>query len=146
MFPESAAFKDYFKNVMKKILLILFSTTVFSGCQQSTLDQQLVGAWTMEKVYEYENDVTEKHNPQGNRWIELKEDGTFISDGDPYGRNTGRWSVDNKNSILYIDSDVDDDDSEWKVSFEGDQVIWTGIGHPRKENTRLVHKRIVEKE
>jgi len=95
----------------------------------------------MDKVYEYENDVTEKHNPKNDRWIEFKADGTFISDGEPFGRNTGHWTTDNEKSILFIDSDVDDDDSEWKVTFDNDQVIWTGIGHPRKENTKLIHKR-----
>ena len=95
----------------------------------------------MDKVYEYGNDVTEKNNPKSDRWIEFKADGSFISDGEPFGRNTGRWRTDNEDSILFIDSDVDDDDSEWKVTFDNDQVIWTGIGHPRKENTKLIHKR-----
>jgi hypothetical protein len=95
----------------------------------------------MDKVYEYGNEVTEKHNPKNDRWIEFKADGSFISDGEPFGRNSGRWTTDNDKSILYIDSDVDDDDSEWKVTFDKDQITWTGIGHPRKENTKLIHKR-----
>ena len=95
----------------------------------------------MEKVYEYGKDVTESHNPQHDRWIEFKDDGTFVSDGTPFGRNTGRWKVDNETSILYIDSDVDDDDSEWHITFDKDLCTWTGIGHPRKENTKLVHRR-----
>jgi hypothetical protein len=68
----------------------------------------------------------------------------FISDGDPFGRNTGRWRTDNDQFILYIDSDLEDDDSEWKVTFSGNQVTWTGIGHPRKENTMLVHRKKTE--
>ncbi len=95
----------------------------------------------MYKVYEYEKDVTEKHNPKNDRWIEFKPDGSFTSGGEPFGQNTGKWTADNEKSVLYIDSDVDDDDSEWKISFADDQMVWTGIGHPRKENTKLVHKR-----
>lgn len=95
----------------------------------------------MDKVYEYEQDVTEKHNPKENRWIEFKEDGTFVSDGDPTGRNTGKWRLDMENSILYIDSRVEGDDSEWNIIFDGKKTIWTGIGHQRKENTKLVHRR-----
>ena len=78
-----------------------------------TLEDKLVGEWKMEKVFEYGNDVTKKHNPKNNRWIRFNRDGTFVSDGDPYGRNTGRWTVENRDSILFIDSDVDDDDSKW---------------------------------
>ena len=126
----------------RKLTIFLLTGILATSCNKpEKLDSKIIGIWMMEKVYEYDNDVTEKHNPKNNRWIEFKADGSFISDGDPFGRNTGRWTVDNTKSILYIDSDVDDDDSEWKVTFENDEVIWTGIGHPRKENTKIVHRR-----
>lgn len=96
----------------------------------------------MVSVLEYGKDVTAKHNPAHDRYIELKADGTFVSDGTPFGRNTGRWTFDGTTRVLAIDSDVDDDDSEWLVEFSGDdEIIWTGIGHPRKQNTKLIHKR-----
>lgn len=122
-----------------KLSLLIFLSLSCNPIEK--LEDKIIGTWNMVKVYEYDEDVTEKHNPMNDRWIEFKEDGSFESGGEPFGKNTGRWTVDNENSILYIDSDVDDDDSEWKVSFEGEETIWTGIGHPRKENTRLVHKR-----
>jgi hypothetical protein len=129
---------------MKKIAFL--STVILflnSSCDRSkSIDEQLIGKWTMEKVYEYDKDETEKHNPKKNRYVIFNADGTFVSDGDPFGRNTGKWTVDNKKSILFIDSDVDDDDSEWNVSFNGDETTWTGIGHPRKENTKLIHKKV----
>jgi Domain of unknown function (DUF5004) len=123
------------------LLLLAFSAMLIACGTADTLDKKLVGKWTMEKVYEYGEDVTAKHDPSDNRYLQFNSDGTFISDGDPFGRNTGRWKTDNEKSILFIDSDLDDDDSEWKVTFAGDETIWTGIGHPRKENTKLVHKR-----
>ena len=116
---------------------------LFISCTSSTtLDKRLIGKWAMYKVYEYGQDATEKHNPQNDRWITFNPDGTFESGGTPFGSNTGRWSTDKEQFILYIDSNVDDDDSEWKVTFNGDEMIWTGMGHPRKENTRLVHRRV----
>jgi hypothetical protein len=126
---------------MKVILSVMISLALVACQSASTLEERLTGAWTMHQVYEYDADVTEKHNPSGNRWVEFNSDGTFVSDGDPFGQNTGRWKADNETTVLIIDSDVDDDDSEWNVSFEGNLMIWTGIGHPRKENTRLVHQR-----
>ena len=124
---------------MKKITLMLFAIFLFSVAWTKKPDKKIIGTWSMYKVYEYDKDVTEKHNPNNNHWIEFKADGTFVSDGDPFGRNTGRWKTDNKKSVLIIDSDTDNDDSEWNVTFEGNKMIWTGIGHPRKENTKLVH-------
>ena len=118
------------------MLLLLL---IFSCNSTEQLEQQLIGEWSLEKVYEAEEDVTERHNPKHNRWIKFNEDGTFVSDGDPFGRNTGRWSVDNKESILRIDSDVEGDNSEWKVSMRNGRTIWTGMGHPRKESTRIIH-------
>ena len=74
----------------------------------------------MYKIYEADKDVTSEHNPKNNRWIKFDEDGSFESDGDPYGHNTGQWRLDNEKSILFIDSDVEDDDSEWNISFNDD--------------------------
>jgi hypothetical protein len=104
-------------------------------------EKRILGKWSMEKVSEYGADVTKKHNPEGNRWIEFRSDGSFISGGAPFGRNTGQWTIRGQDPILFLDSEVDDDDSEWKVTFEGNNTIWTGVGHPRKENTQLVHRR-----
>lgn len=126
---------------MKNITLLILALLFLIYAEAKKPDKAIVGTWSMFKVYEYDHDVTAKHNPENNRWVDFKPDGIFVSDGDPFGRNTSRWKVDNKNSLLFIDSDVDDDDSEWKVSIKGDEMIWTGIGHPRKENTKLVHKR-----
>lgn len=123
------------------MLALLF----FGACNTSSKpENELAGVWAMHKVYEFGKDETEKHNPKKNRWIEFRQDGTFVSDGDPAGRNTGRWRMDEENAILYLDSDMEGDDSEWKVSFDGNETTWTGIGHPRKENTRLVHTRKVQ--
>jgi len=127
---------------MKHPLLLLFTSLLTVSCTQpDQLDQQINGTWAMDKVYEYNIEVTEKHNPKKDRWIEFKTDGSFVSDGEPFGRNTGKWTVDNEQAVLFLDSVVDDDDSEWKVTFTTDLMVWTGIGHLRKEQTRLVHKR-----
>ena len=128
-----------------KYILFLFVLIFLFGCGSSAdLEKQITGSWKMEKVYEFGKDVSQKHNPDNNRWIEFEEDGTFVSDGDPFGKNTGRWKIDNSKSVLFIDSDVDDDDSQWNLTFDGDKMIWTGIGQSRKENTKLIHKRIAK--
>jgi hypothetical protein len=127
---------------MKHSLLLLFVSLLTVSCAHpDQLDQQIIGTWAMDKVYEYDIEVTEKHNPKKDRWIEFKTGGSFVSDGEPFGRNTGKWTADNQQAVLFLDSEVEDDDSEWKVTFTADLMLWTGIGHPRKEQTKLVHRR-----
>ena len=129
-------------KMKNKYILSIVTLFILVSCGSSEkLGDKIIGEWTMEKVYEYGADVTARHNPEHNRWIKFNEDGTFVSGGDPFGRNTGKWKLDNKKSILSIDSDVDDDDSTWNVTINDDEMSWTGIGHPRKENTKIIHRR-----
>ncbi|PHN04280.1 hypothetical protein CRP01_22215 [Flavilitoribacter nigricans DSM 23189 = NBRC 102662] len=108
--------------------------TIF-GCGETTLQSdQLVRKWEMGTIMQNGQDVSDQHNPENNRWIELKADGTFVSDGDPYGRNTGKWSYDETTSELFLDSDAGEgDDSYWTISSTGDQLVLKGA---RSEFTR----------
>lgn len=72
-------------------------------------------------------DVSAQHNPANNRWIELMDDGSFVSDGDPYGRNTGKWTFDDTTRELFLDSDAGEgDDSYWIVSRTGEELVLKG--------------------
>lgn len=127
---------------MTRTFVFIFCLLTAAACTKpAKLDDQLLGTWSMEKVLEYGNDVSKKHNPNKNRWIEFNADGTFVSGGNPDEHNTGKWTIDHANSILFIDSDMEDDNSEWYITMEGDLTTWKGIGHPRKENTTLIYKR-----
>ena len=76
----------------------------------------VTGRWTMLAVHRDDFDVSSDHNPSANRWIELREDGTFRSGSDPYGTNTDGPTLDPTSSELYADSDVDEEgDSSWIV-------------------------------
>jgi hypothetical protein len=46
-------------------------------CKPAKLDEKIIGTWIMDNVYEYNKDVTEKHNPKQNRWITFYADGSF---------------------------------------------------------------------
>lgn len=49
------------------------------------------------------------------------------SGGDPYGKNTGRWTLDETTNELYLDSDAgEEDDSHWIVRIEGSTMHWKG--------------------
>ena len=109
--------------------MFLFLVSV-AGCTASShaLTDRMMGRWVIEKIWkDRTEDVTEEHNPQGNRYFILNKDGSFESGGDPYGKNTGEWTFDTSTKTLYIDSDAgEDDDSYWIVSLNGEQMHWQG--------------------
>jgi len=80
-------------------------------------------------------------DPKNNRWIKLKRNGSFESGGDPHGYNDGKWELDSEKLILFLESNTEDDDSEWKIAFDENKTIWTGIGTPRQEGFKLIHKK-----
>jgi len=96
----------------------------------------------MIQVFDGENDATQRHNPKSNRWIKFNRNGSFESGGYPHGYNDGIWELDSEKMVLFIDSKVEGDDSEWNLSFEGEKMIWTGVGTPRQERFKVISKKI----
>ncbi|AOW18116.1 hypothetical protein LPB03_11915 [Polaribacter vadi] len=124
------------------ISFVILITGLFSCANNQAPKKQLIGKWTMTKVYDGEKDITNKMNPKNNRWIKFNRNGSFESDGDPHGYNDGNWELDPEKLILFLDSKLEGDDSEWKIAFDGNTTIWTGIGTPRQERFKLIHKKI----
>ncbi len=126
---------------------ILFISILFSYnfiyAQSDSLSKLIIGKWKMLKVLELSKDVTEKHNPDNNRWISFKEDSTFESGAGEKTENAGRWSIDEKEQELFIDSDAgENDDSYWEVKFEGDLMHWKGRRFEFNKRFEIVHEKI----
>ncbi len=127
---------------MKFSFFLLMVVSFFSYGQKDT---PLIGRWEMEQVIQDGNDVSAEHNPKSNRFIIFKDDGSFESGGDPYGKNTGKFFYDLSQSRLMLDSDSGaGDDSMWIVEFEKNKLIWRGIGSEWAEQFRLIHKKVKE--
>ena len=128
-------------NQLRIMCLIVLMASFFACSTNQNPKQQLIGKWVMVKVYDGENDVTSKHNPENDRWIKFNRNGSFESGGSPHGYNDGNWEFDTEKLVLFLDSKVEGDDSEWKISFEDNKTIWRGIGTPRQEGFKLIHKK-----
>jgi len=103
---------------------------------------QLSGKWMMHKVIQNGKDVTIEHNPHNERFFLINEDGTFSSDGRPYGKNTGKYIFDDQKKTLAIDSDAGpDDDSNWKVTIDKNTMIWQGYGTKWAEGFQIHYKK-----
>ncbi|MGB3541829.1 hypothetical protein [Rubrivirga sp.] len=135
-------------------LLLAVALVGLAGCTSSRtaeppttvgdpVSDLLVGRWDMTRVYERGQDVTDQHDPADDRFIELYADGTFESGGQPYGRNTGRWTYDHARRDLVLDSDLGpEDDSQWVVTLRGDEMEWGGAGSEFARRFRITSRRV----
>ena len=126
-----------------RLVLPFFLVFGLLACNTSpSLQSQLVNHWEMASIMQNGQDVSEQHNPKNNRWIDLQSDGTFISDGDPYGRNTGRWTINEQNMELFLDSDAGEgDDSYWIAEIKEDQVFLKGTRSDFTEQFGMVWRK-----
>lgn len=131
-------------------LLLVFPLLAVAACTStaplappvSTMAERVVGRWEMERVLDRGTDASDIHNPGGDRYVLLRADGSFESGGQPYGRNTGRWTLDPAYDELMLDSDLGDaDDSYWIVTVEGDEMEWAGVRTETARRFRIVSRR-----
>ena len=117
---------------MSRLCLAVLVLLVASGCASTAPTSErdvLLGRWDMERIYDGAQDVSILQNPERDRYITLRADGSFESGGQPYGRNTGRWTYDPASDVLALDSDQGaDNDSRWRVSLRGDVMEWVSAG------------------
>ena len=133
--------------------LVLAALLALSACRSSgppapaaagdpVMAEQIVGRWEMNRVLDRGDDVTAIHNPSGNRYVELRADGTFESGGDPYGVNTGTWSLDPGYNELSLESDLGSaDDTYWIVTLDGDAMEWAGVRSETARRFRILSRR-----
>lgn len=126
-------------------ILYLLLLLILTSCQPETsVFDRLIGEWKMEKIIQDSSDVTEEHNPFNERTLIFNSDSTFVSDGRPYGKNTGRWNIDESSGELFLDSDAGEgDDSYWLVELENEnKMLWKGTRSDFTERFMLIHKKI----
>jgi hypothetical protein len=131
------------------VVLCFLGFGVYGG-QAAAIDNKsanpstwIVGKWKMVTVLEGNQDVTPLMNPENDRWIEFKADGTFVSGGKSQGTNTGSYQVNNNEKILRLDSDAgEEDDSNWRLQFREDLLYMRGIGSQRQEMTTVISQRV----
>ena len=115
----------------------------FAYSQSDSLSKLIIGKWKMVKVLELSKDVTERHNPDNNRWINFKEDSTFESGAGEKSENTGRWTIIEKEKELFLDSDAgEEDDSYWEVKFDDSKMYWKGKHFEFNKRFEIMHERM----
>lgn len=125
---------------MQKLILSISILTLLFSCDNPK--RAILGKWMMHQVIQDGKDVTEAHNPKKERYIIMDEDETFVSDGQPYGKNTGAYDFNPIKKTLFIDSkEGETDDSNWTVSFDGTTMTWQGVGTEWAEGFKIIYVR-----
>ena len=105
-------------------------------------DIDITGTGEIHKVIQYGRDVTPQHNPYRERYLILRKDNTFESDGRPYGRKRGNYEFNTSDHILFMDSDAGpEDDSKRLVTMWRDTMYWKGIGNEWGESFGMIQVR-----
>lgn len=124
---------------MKLLLTLLALITVLNLTQE---EPKIEGKWLMHQVIQADKEVSLEHDPYDERFIELKEDGSFVSEGRPYGKNTGSYVLNKDEQTLFLDSDVgEEDDSHWKYSIKSDTLYWQGYGSEWADAFQIIYTR-----
>lgn len=119
--------------------ILLIFTFLLHACTKDE-GSPIISKWAMIAVIQDGTDVSEEHNPFGERHITFRNDGVFESGGRPYGVNTGKYIFNEQDSSLFRDSDVgEEDDSTWEVRYVGDTMKLAGTGTRRAERFQLWH-------
>ncbi len=112
------------------------------SCQKNATKSGIEGHWLMHAVYQEGNDVSAEHNPEKDRYIIFTEDGSFETGGTPWGKNTGKYTYNEAENSLFLDSDAgEEDDSRWRTTLKKDTLIWQGVGTAWAEAFQIVNVR-----
>ena len=113
-----------------KYLLTFCLLACTLACSRPQQSASIAKKWMMHTVVRNGTDVTERHIPNNERWIEFHTDSTFASGGRPFGENSGSYTLETRNDslFLFIKSNAgDDDDSSWIVELSDSTMEWRGI-------------------
>lgn len=122
-------------RIIISLTLILIA---FSACTPSTDKPAdgIIGKWKIYKMNQGENDLGPVLNPNGDRWIQFNDKGTYESGGTPFGPNSGLFTLDD--TKLYLDSDAGEaDDSFWLISFKDSNLVLSSNEKDQKKVTRV---------
>lgn len=131
----------YATPLLPMLFLSLLLAVFLTGCTTDPATK-LAGKWQMHQVIQEGKDVSAEHNPYGERYIVLETDQDYTSDGRPFGANTGKYTYDEYEGRLFLDSDVGpEDDSYWLVALGQDSMRWQGTGSAWAEDFEIVFVR-----
>ncbi len=126
---------------MKSAIIFLFIALVSLNGQAQT-NEDLIGEWAMESAADVGEDVTAQQDPHNERWIAFQSNGSFKSDGRPFGRDAGQWTYDDASHTLALKSNSGDNESKWLVHFDGDKLSWRGLGEGNKATMIVTYMRM----
>lgn len=124
---------------MARYFIISIGIILLTACSAGKISvSSLSTTWTMDKVYEKKVNVTNRENPNRDRYISFQADGTFMSGGEPYGDVTGTWEILPDRTLLITPSNHDEvGTSQWIATIKGATMVWRGTGNDELERLEV---------
>lgn len=112
---------------LRAFFIALISLSIISCSTGKLTVSSLTATWELGNVYENQVNVTNRENPNRDRFITFYPNGTFVSGGAPYGDLSGKWIITEEKTLRIIpDKEGEVGSSEWNVSFDKEIMNWTG--------------------
>ena len=85
---------------------------------------QMKGLWNVDKVMEKGQNITEKYDPNDNRYLFVRWDRIFVMDNTPSGRLTGYWHTDgHRPEVTFLYHDTSNPVESFTITMEGKNLI-----------------------
>lgn len=127
---------------MRKITLYLlfFSlfAAIFSSCNTAVerREDSLINKWKMTKFLQQGHEVSKRFNPKGDRWIQFKDEGTYVAEGGPFPPTSGKFTLNDK--ILHLKSNEGpSEDVNWVIDIKKDKMVFKRLPSESTRGTEI---------
>lgn len=111
------------------LCMIFINISAMNCYAQNISSYEINGKWEVVKITENNEDISSSIDNNAQRWIEFIADQSYESDGYPFGRYDGEYSLDEKSGILVLKSGTTNAKTmKWQISYDGEYLILNGTG------------------
>ena len=109
--------------------MIFFIISNITGFAQNISTYEIHGKWEVVKITENDMDISSTIDNNAQRWLEFISNDRYNSDGYPFGRYEGEYTLNENSGTLVLKSGSANTKSmTWQARYDGEYLILTGTG------------------
>lgn len=126
------------KKIIFYLLLFSFSVVIFSRCNTAVerREDSLINKWRMTKFLQQGHEVSKRFNPKGDRWIQFKDEGTYVAEGGPFPPTSGTFNL-NDNLLHLKSNEGPSEDVNWLIEIKKDKMIFKRLPSESLRSTEI---------
>ncbi|MGK0388734.1 MAG: hypothetical protein ACI94Y_001466, partial [Maribacter sp.] len=128
------------KKITLYLLFFSFSAVIFSSCATAIERKDLIKKWKMTKFLQQNQEVSKHFNPNGDRWIQFLDEGTYVAEGGPFPATSGTFTL--EDNILHLKSDEGpNEDVNWVIVIKKDKMFFKRLPSESLRGTEIHYER-----